>query len=307
MSKGWLVNDCLTCIPGTKTFWHDLLENVDGLVDKCNGHTPYNILPTRIESELQVEQPDYIIRNATFFRNMNTLVPTISLLQDVVVGRDVQIDTCNRSTVTVFNSQYTKSLYPEITNSVVIPLGTDFEKFKPLDNVNELKQKYGINDNTILYVGSSTVYPKGFDMVESIIDNTEYKYVLIMKDDYQSSNPRVKVFNRITQDEIVEITNCCSMLLCTSKEETLHLGGVESAACGLPIITTNVGIYPSINGDGWGHICDSLEMFLQTIELVFKNVDSYNPREVFLKNGLDKNSSMESWNMLIDKLLMKEK
>jgi glycosyltransferase involved in cell wall biosynthesis len=299
---GWLVNDCLTCIPGTKTFWHDLLENVDGLVDKCDGHTPYSILPTRIENELQVEPPNYIIRNATFFRKMNTSVPTISLLQDVVVDRNVQIDTCNSSTVTVFNSQYTKSLYPEVKNSVVIPLGTDFDKFKPLDNVEELKDKYGIKDNTVLYVGSSTVYPKGFDMMESIIENTGYEFVLIMKDGYQSSNPRVKVFNRISQDEIVEISNCCSMLLCTSKEETLHLGGVEAAACNLPIITTNVGIYPNVQGDGWGHICDSLETFLQTIEIVFSNLDSYEPREIFLKNGLDKVTSMKKWNMLIDKL-----
>ena len=302
---GWLVNDCLTCIPGTKTFWHDLLENVDGLVDKCDGHTSYNILPTKIENEIRVGSPDYIIRNATFFRKMNTSVPTITLLQDVVVDRNIQIDTCNSSTVTVFNSQYTKSLYPEIVNSVVIPLGTDFEKFKPLDNIDELKLKYGINDNTILYVGSSSIYPKGFDMIEAIINSTDYDYVLIMKDDYQSSNPRVKVFNRIAQDEIVEIANCCSMLLCTSKEETLHLGGVESAACGLPIITTNVGIYPSIDGEGWGHICDSLEMFLQTIELVFKNIDSYNPREVFFKNGLDKKTAMKCWNMLIDRILIK--
>ena len=37
--KGWLVNDCLTCIPGTKTFWHDLLEWIPTLEDKTDFHT----------------------------------------------------------------------------------------------------------------------------------------------------------------------------------------------------------------------------------------------------------------------------
>lgn len=58
MKKGWLVNDFLTCIPGTKTFWHDLLEWIPGLTDKC---FPYPILADTIE-RLGVESPpDYII------------------------------------------------------------------------------------------------------------------------------------------------------------------------------------------------------------------------------------------------------
>ena len=32
MKTGWLVNDTLTCIPGTKTIWHDLLENIEGFI-----------------------------------------------------------------------------------------------------------------------------------------------------------------------------------------------------------------------------------------------------------------------------------
>ncbi len=32
--KGWLVNDLLTSIPIKMTLWHELLDNIDGLVDK---------------------------------------------------------------------------------------------------------------------------------------------------------------------------------------------------------------------------------------------------------------------------------
>ena len=78
--KGWLVNDCLTCIPGVRTFWHDLLDWFPGLEDKCNGYTDYSVLAEKIESILDV--PDYIIRNGSYFRKLNIDVPTFCLVQD---------------------------------------------------------------------------------------------------------------------------------------------------------------------------------------------------------------------------------
>ena len=111
MSIGWLVNDCLTCIPGTKTFWHDLLEWIPGLVDKTNGYTAFNVLPGRIEQEAAKEMPDYIVRNATFFRKLNLPCKQISLLQDCYVGDIQQLNVGDTSTVTVFNSNYTYQHY----------------------------------------------------------------------------------------------------------------------------------------------------------------------------------------------------
>ena len=75
--KGWLLNDCLTCIPGTLTIWHNLLEWLDGLEDKTNGYTDFGQLSSIIEQQLSVAKPDYIIRNATYFRRINTNIKTI--------------------------------------------------------------------------------------------------------------------------------------------------------------------------------------------------------------------------------------
>ena len=36
---GWLVNDCLTCIPGSETWWHDMLRWFPNLEDKTNDDT----------------------------------------------------------------------------------------------------------------------------------------------------------------------------------------------------------------------------------------------------------------------------
>ena len=81
--KGWLVNDCLTCIPGTTTLWHDLMDWFPGLEDKTNGYTNYNILAETIEKMYNETEnkPDYIIRNGTYFRKMNIDVPTFALIQ----------------------------------------------------------------------------------------------------------------------------------------------------------------------------------------------------------------------------------
>ena len=49
---GWLVNDTLTCIPGTITFWHNLLEWNPYLIDKTNGYTNFSVLSQNILNDI---------------------------------------------------------------------------------------------------------------------------------------------------------------------------------------------------------------------------------------------------------------
>ena len=148
---GWLVNDCLTCIPGTKTFWHNLLEWIPNLCDMTGGYTDYSVLADVIESKLEKNQVDYIIRNGTYFRKLSTNIKTISLIQDVIFNDSRQIDVCNNSSVIVFNSKYCESFYRNVSRPTkIIPLGIDFDFFKPLIDKEELKKRYGIKDNTII-------------------------------------------------------------------------------------------------------------------------------------------------------------
>jgi hypothetical protein len=144
MNKGWLINDTLTCIPGTKTFWHDLLEWIPNLEDKCNGRTPFHILANNIENDAKIfGLPDYIIRNASYFRKINLPVKTISLLQDYIPNDTTQLSVCNDSDLVVFNSPYTKALYQDkiTANSIMIPLGVDFEKAQAeINQALQLKQ-----------------------------------------------------------------------------------------------------------------------------------------------------------------------
>lgn len=301
MRIGWLVNDCLTCIPGTKTFWHDLLEWVPGLVDKTGGYTTFDKLPNDIEAAAADCLPDYIIRNATFFRHMNLPCKQISLLQDCYDERTQQKDVCNRGDVTVFNSNFTYEQYKnDITECKIeiIPLGVDFNLFNVLDNKEELCQQLCILPNSILFVGSSLDYPKGFNDVLNLINTTSYNFCLVMKDNFKISNPRVRVFNKINHEVLVKVYNSCDLLLCTSRIETQHLATVEAGACNLPILTTNVGALYNVPSGSWGiKIIDA--NYVQGIEYIRHNKNKFSPRQYFSDNKFDKESCKNKWLSLI--------
>ena len=301
MKTGWLVNDTLTCIPNTKTFWHNLLEWLPGLVDKTGGHTSFPTLPSNIERDANLNgAPDYIIRNCTFFRRMNINTKTISLLQDYYPNDYQQINVANSSDVVVFNSPYTQALYRDRINakSEIISLGIDFDFFKPLESSEGLD----ILPDSILFIGANNNHPKGFDVVMDLINNTSYNFCLIMKDGFTINHPRVRVFNKVSQEMVRTIANRCKMLICTSRVETLHLAGLEAAACGLPLVTTDVGIYYGLVDGEWGRKAANTTEFINQIKYVFENYNAFDSRNFFLNLGFDIGVTKEKWFNLIENL-----
>lgn len=302
--KGWLVNNCLTCIPGVETFWHDLLNWFPGLEAKMTNKTTYAGLVSFVENEARrVGSPDYIIRNASYFGKLNIRTKTVSYLQDRFPinhsRRLQQLDVCNASDIVVCNSPFIYNFYKEDINTrvEVIPIGTDFDLFRPLANKEELRGKWNIPENTILFVGAASAI-KGFSKVLELISTTGYNYCLVMKDDYTLRDNRVKVFNQICHRDLVEIINCCEMLICTSTTESLHLAGVEAAACGLPVVTTDVGIYHGWESGSWGlKVIDG--NFAAGIAEVFSNPRGFSPRKYFLEKGLDRETCKKKWLVMI--------
>lgn len=299
---GWLVNDCLTCIPNTKTFWHNLLDWMPNLIDKTNTYTNYIVLANVVEHDAQNNgNPYYIIRNATFFRKLNIDTKTVCLLQDYYENENYQVDVCNNADVVVFNSPFTYSFYKDkiTTKTEIIPLGVDFDHFKPSVNYSD---ELGILPNSVLFVGAYNNYPKGFDIVSELIKNTDLNFCLVMKDDFTINHPRVKCFNKVSQDIIVKIYNSCKVMLCTSRMETQHLSGIEAGACGLPIVATNVGIYFNLDNGKWGRKAYNASEFNIEINYVLDNYDTFTPRQYFLENKFDTKSCEESWKKLINEL-----
>jgi glycosyltransferase involved in cell wall biosynthesis len=291
---GWLVNDYLTCIPGTKTIWHDLLENIEGLQDVT--YPDFGTLPFYVERKAKLEgAPDYIIRNATYFRPIRVNTKQISLLQDIRSDA-MQLEVCNSSDVVICNSNFTLNKYRDKVSSrmEIVPLGIDFELFKPQETPLE------ILPNSILYVGAANNHPKGFDQVLKLIKETDHNFCLIMKDDFTMQHPRVRVFNKLDHQRLVSIYNQCSLLICTSVEETQHLSGIEAGACDLPLVVTNVGTYHNRKSGSWGiNIAEQNLDFKTAIDEVLNNKDKYRPREYFLNEGFSKEACMAKWNEIV--------
>lgn len=289
--NGWLVNDCLTCIPGTNTFWHNLLEWFPKLVDKTNGHTNYSILASTIEHQLSIlAKPQYIIRNGSYFRKINTNVKQISLIQDCTPQLfNEQINVINNSHVAIFNTQYVYKKYiNQIKNNVLVkicPLGVDFQYFKQLDHRHN-----DVLPNSLIFIGASTNYPKGFNIMLDIINKMDNQnFCLVMKDDFnisqinQNVRHRVKIFNRVNQETVRLLINSCVAAICTSYEETQHLSGIECAACNIPIVAREVGAYYDNKDDvRWG--CSANDSnFVEKIKYVLENKSTFAPRECFIE------------------------
>lgn len=240
------MNDKLTCIEGTRTFWHHLIDSLPGAESMTTGTYPG--LADYVETKAAIEPPDCIIRNAAYFRSLNVDPPVISFVQDILSGaaRQSLIETCEASRAVVFNSEYTKAAYPELhpTNCVVIPIGTDDGLFRPGAKDER------IPEHSVLWIGSGHQV-KGFDLACRLAEESERPWIFVMKDD-TPVDAGVLVLRRIQQKDIARLASTCAVGVCTSEVETQHLAGIEMGMCGLPLVTTNVGAYYEREAGWWG-------------------------------------------------------
>jgi glycosyltransferase involved in cell wall biosynthesis len=283
--KGWLVNDTLTCIPNTRTFWHDLLDWFPNLEDKCNGYTDYSVLAEKIES--LDGRPDYIIRNGSYFRKLNIDVPTFCLIQDTS-NNPMQTEVINTSTCVVFASKETYNIYKDRINPKnvrVIEQSSDFNFFKPIS-----ERHPEVLPNSIIFIGDSSHEKKGFHRVLNLIETMpDFNFCLVMKDDTninmipQHNRSRVRIFNKVDRDTVRLLINSSVCAICTSGNEEGHFAGIEIGACGIPMVARPMGCYLDRKDDkSWGLISND-EDFPNTIRYVVNNLELFNPREYYSK------------------------
>ena len=248
--SGWIVNDYRSMIPGSVTLWDHLLEWLPGA--EWKGGVPFTRLAAHIEL-LDEQLPDYIVRNASYFRRLGTeATPTIALLQDIFPAghdRGWQVDVCRHAALTVFNSEYTRVQYPELAGVPyrIIPLPVDFDLFRPM---LEYAKRWDV-----CWVGARS-HVKGWDILKALVATSPHTFCVMLKDesfDPTELSDNAQVFNRVSQAELVELINQCRVGLCTSRVETQHLAGIEMGACGLPMVAPPVGCYMGLDYPGARH------------------------------------------------------
>lgn len=135
---------------------------------------------------------------------------------------------------------------------VVIPNGVDMNKFKPNKiNRSKIRSLYGIpNDEIILIFVGHMFKLKGLDyIIEAISDLNNIK-LLVVGEDPNIKSYREKVIKVGIQDKVIfagkilegieDYYTASDIFLLPSSSEGFPISGIEAAASGLPIISTNV-------------------------------------------------------------------
>lgn len=245
MSRPWIINDLLTAIPETTTFWHQL-------VDWTGGHFmggDYSHLKAIVEAAYAAcpteDRPTVVIRNASYFPPLD--LPgcrQVALVQDII-GSSWQEDVIDSADHVVYNSAYTRAKTKEAAHgSSIIPLPVNFDTFRVLPSA--------INFD-VVWIGST--HPvKGFDLLLEVMAAVpDLNFAIVLKDEVAPPLPsNARCWLRQPQEKVAEIINRARVGLCTSRVETQHLAGIEMGACGLPLVVPLVGTYYDRTAGVWG-------------------------------------------------------
>jgi glycosyltransferase involved in cell wall biosynthesis len=317
-----LVNDCLTTIPGTSTFWSDLqewfsMEFVGGEYALLQEWFNVNLCAAQAEAYPgDAEYPSLLVRNASYFPPLVTKhpIPTISLLQDIFTegpAWEMQRSVLDSSWNIVFNSEFTMSCYPVLTRlrfspgqanpiARVIPLPVDFTLFEP-GNPMGLQQALSLPDKCVLWTGAQSQI-KGFDYFWTVARvNPDIHFVAVFKDAIpEYGPPNVRMYSRLTHADLVKVIGACRVGLCTSRMESQHLAGIEMGACGLPLVAPQVGTYWKRDGMPGVLVNEpSVEAYSQAIRLALQSPNDAGGIRKYWEKDFSKPVIRSAWERLI--------
>lgn len=295
----WIVNDYLTCVPGTKTFWHMLLE-IEGTIDKTG--IPFNRLAENIEND--PGSCELIIRNMSFFRPINRQVKQIGFLQDRAEDDPIQIAVCKSVDYVVYNSEYTKSCYDKwgFKNTRVIPIGVNEQLFRPWPSI----KLFSNGRPTGIFVGDYN-QTKGTHIFEQIAKRKSYiNFIYVSKQGHSIRLPNVRNYpGGVNEEGMSRLYNQADFSIMCSPVETLHLASIEACLCDKPAIGTNTGWFADYFRPTAGVVVPnpSVEEFCKAIDQVIESPSSFSPREHILTTPFVWSNCRSAWENLIKEVL----
>lgn len=160
-------------------------------------------------------------------------------------------------TVSQEDERYYFHRYPEIKNKIVtIPIPLNLDDFNIKTDKKALRSKYDLDDKVkiILYAGRFSKV-KGIDLIIRAFVNLNKTlpdtYLVLVGRGEDEKRLRklvttlkaknVRFFGHFSHDEMPDILNCSDVLVMASFTEGLPTIILEALACGLPIVSTNIG------------------------------------------------------------------
>ena len=151
----------------------------------------------------------------------------------------------------------------------VIHLGVD-EKFKKINDkiyLDKVKQKYGLGDNYILFLGNHfkhknlEILAQAFCRLKQQI-SLKHKLVLcgdvidkranadiLTYADQEGISDEIKVIGPVEEEDILGLYNLADLFVFPSLYEGFGLPVLEAMACGVPVVASNQSSIPEVAGD----------------------------------------------------------
>ncbi|RLF35704.1 MAG: hypothetical protein DRM99_04130 [Thermoplasmata archaeon] len=211
----------------------------------------------------------------------------------------------DKSSTIVAVSNYVKKYISEFGDYrvKVIEHGVDTEIFNE-KNKRDLREKYNIKGKKVgIWVGK--FHPLKWNFMPEIIKATkDITWILVFDQvvNYKPVAKNLKLYAGVNHEILSELYNCADFFLLPSIEESFNLSAIESLACNVPIITTNVGYFYGKKGiQDFGYIVNKLnpKEFINAINVVLKK--DFEPRRFVFENKLDLNSWKKRWESFLYK------
>ncbi|MCM8792617.1 MAG: glycosyltransferase family 4 protein, partial [Candidatus Omnitrophica bacterium] len=179
-----------------------------------------------------------------------------------------------------YSKEYIKRAYR--IEARVHYLGTDTEKFRPLDNVNK--------ENVVISVGHLEPR-KGHDFLIYVLarissflrprmvivypyDSEWHKeYGRYLQELAQKNKVEIDLFSGISDEELVNLYNRAKLTLCAFFREPFGLVPLESMACGTPVVAVKEGgLMESVAHNKTGVLVDrDIDKFSQAVDYLLRN------------------------------------
>ncbi len=133
----------------------------------------------------------------------------------------------------------------------VIPIGVDTDVYRPMNDKQALRHKYGLPTDKEIGIWVGTCHPmKGYDLLlKYASEHPDIHWILIWKWEREAL-PMIGASNfiQIPQAQIAELMNCADFFLSTNKLNSYFMAEWEAMACDIPfrlVETTPREFYPS--------------------------------------------------------------
>ena len=156
-------------------------------------------------------------------------------------------------------------------NTTAISIGVDTREFNPDISIDNVKEKYGLNDKTTVLFSSDIIPRKGVEYLvraaDIVVNQLGYKDTLFLLkgkvsekvylenmrkliEDYKLVE-NVKIVGYIPWEDLKRLYVASDIYVLPSLEEPCPTSLLEPLACGKPLIGTNVGGIVTMIKNGW--------------------------------------------------------